>query len=325
MPINFKLDDDAGCTHDILRRWEHDGHEVAVIRHGRLNDPEHRRTEMLVCECDYEVIMEDGGGAYSHRNDPAACTAKSAARANVSADTAVGLRAMLSLNGLEAAILEAHHKVEAGAYLGQTHAGMLYVQEIAELLGKPSPEVFAATQKLRAEEKLDLDGMILIPFVPHFRFPEEMRMMIRLMVETPLGWPNGDAGGCAIETLEKAIDEGTVYKHGGHLFWGHNYPNIAPNHLLDFGMRFIAAAIDRAEGTEAERNDLRYTDCERVAGWLEAVASRFRTFGSTNGFPMAFSPDDATDAAKAASSTRESIVADQAPPAEKDDAKDEKQ
>ncbi len=288
MPINFKLDDDAGCAHDVVRTWEVGGHEVAVIMHGRLDDPDGRRAATLVCVCDYDAIPLAGGQGYRLRNDPRKCMAKEVARTALKNEAAVALRLELAQNGIEAAVLEAHRKVSGGECLGQAHAGILYVQEAAELLGKRPEEVFAAVKRLFAQERLDLNGMILVPYVPHFRFPEEIRMMIRMMVETPLGWPNGDAGGCAIETLEQAVNEGTGYKKGKDLFWEHNCPNVAPNHLLEFGILFIATVIGRAEKEEAVRNDLRFIDLEQVARQLEASAARYRALGQAHGFPHAY-------------------------------------
>lgn len=293
MPIDFRMEDEAGCAHDIVRKWDVGGHEVAVILHGRLDDPDQRRVATLVCACDYDYIELSGDRGRRLRNDPEKCMGKQLARGQLKNEASAALRNIVASAGLEEAVLEAHRKVVANEHLGQARSGIIYVQEVAELLGLQTAEVHTAVRRLYAQEKLDVDGMILRPFMPHFRFPEELRMMIRMMVETPLGWPNGDAGGCAIDALERAVHQGTSYKNGKDLFWPHNWPNVSPNHLIEFGIHFMGTAIGRGERDEEARKDLRYVDFEHVAKWLETAALRFRAFGKANGFPEKIEHDDA--------------------------------
>ncbi len=295
MPIDFRLDDEAGRSHRIIRHWEIDGHEVALILRGLLDDPGKKTVQELVCECDYDVVpeKEDGNptGVVVGRRDPEDCKAKKGVRADYLASCGKVLRKNLDAIGLAETILLIHRTVEAGRYYGQAASGMIYMQEVAALLGKQANEVYEAVKQLFAEGKLDLNGMILIDFVPRFRFPEEIRHMIRMLVESPLGWPNGDAGSGVIDTFERAINDSTDYKHGKDAFWEHNYPNIAPNHLLEFGISFIGAAIDRGERGAHARDNLRFTNCENVAKWLEVTAERFRAFGAANGFPRALTEE----------------------------------
>ncbi len=290
MPIDYEKESaSSGCVLTPIRKWSHLDHEVALVRYEKKNaDPPYADMH-LVCECDFDVkpVVRDGKTVgVEHVRDPEACASKEAVRGAVKLEAKRPLLATLRASGLKDAILEAHAKVKAGEYLGQRYASMIYAQEVAELLGTPMDAMRAALAELFAEEKLDLNGMILADYVPRFRFPREIQQLFRMLVETPLGWPNGDAGDCFIAALEGAIHEGTDYKHGKDAFWPHNFPHLAASHLVEFGHLWLASALERAERGGGDREDLRFTDCERLAAELERLAAGYRALGKTHGFPQ---------------------------------------
>lgn len=290
MPIDIEKESAAsGCVLTKLRQWSHLDHEVALVRYEKKDaDPPYAHTH-LVCECDFDVkpVVRDGKTiGVEHVRDPEKCASKDAVRALVKLEMKRPLLATLRASGLKAAILEAHAKVKAGEYLGQRYACMIYAQEVAELLEVGMTDMHPALAELFAEEKIDLNGMILADYVPRFRFPREIQQLFRMLVEAPLGWPNGDAGDCFLATVEGAIHEGTDFKHGKDAFWPHNFPHLAASHLVEFGHHWLASALARAERGGADREDLRFTDCEWLAADLERLAAGYRALGKAHGFPQ---------------------------------------
>ncbi|MEY4744599.1 MAG: hypothetical protein RL272_544 [Candidatus Parcubacteria bacterium] len=290
MPIDIEKESAAsGCALTKLRTWPHLGHEVALIRFEKQDaDPPYADVH-LVCECDfaYEDVIEDGKVVgKTHPNDPHGCPSKKAVMAAVRKEMKPSCMAVLRREGLKAAILDVHRRVKSGEYFGQGRAYAIYAQEVAELLDTDMPAMHEALAELFAEEKLDLNGMILMDYVPRFRFPKEIQYVFRMMVESPLGWPNGEAGACFLETIEGAIHEHTDYKHGKDAFWPHNYPNVAASHLVEFGYAWLAIAMSRADTDRKDREDLRFTDCGSLAKRLEDLAARFRALGKAHGYPL---------------------------------------
>jgi hypothetical protein len=57
--------------------------------------------------------------------------------------------------------------------------------------------VHAACRRLYAQERLDLNGMILAEYVPAFRWPSVLDSVIFRFLGDVLGYPNGDAGDIA--------------------------------------------------------------------------------------------------------------------------------
>ncbi|HTM68836.1 MAG TPA: hypothetical protein VL426_06090 [Candidatus Binatia bacterium] len=278
MPLDLEKEAaECGCTLTALRRWRHDGHEVALVRYEKKDaDPPYADMH-LVCECDflYEDVVQDGKVVgRTHPKDPHDCRAKKAVMAEVRAEARKTCAEVLRKDGLKAAILDVQARVKAGEYLGQTYASMIYVQEVADILGKENRAVLDAIDALFAEEKLDLNGMILIDHEKRFRFPKEVQTMFRILVEEPLGWPNGDAGDCFVGTLETAIHAHTPYQSGSGAFWPHNYPHVAPHHLAQLARYFLAFAHDRASRDPAALADL--GDPAEIAASLDALAARFR-------------------------------------------------
>ena len=277
MPLDLEKEAaESGCTLTALARWTRDGHEVALVRYEKKDaDPPYADTH-LVCECDFvwEDAVKDGEViGRSHPNDPHDCRRKKAVMAAVMDEASKDCRAVLARDGLKAAVMDVHAKVEAGTYLGQSCATMIYAQEVAKLLGADLRTLLGAIDELFAEEKLDLNGMILVPHVRRFRFPKELQTMMRLLVEEPLGYPNGDAGDCFLGTLEDAVHEHTPYKSGKSAFWEHNYPHLAPEYLVRFAKYFLSLALERAGRDPAARKDI--GDPAEIAAALRKLADGF--------------------------------------------------
>lgn len=297
------------CT--AQERWSIDGHEVALVNYRRKGE-RGPGNSYLACECDTDTedVVRDGKViGHTHRRDPHACAAKASVRDQVAERIRPSCLATLAKDGIAAAVAGVHARVKGGEWLGQTHPGIIYAQEVASLLRQPLPAVLNAVESLYAKELLDLNGMILCDFVPGFRFPKEVRSMLRMMIEAPLGWPNGDAGDIALSEIETAITKGTRFARCADAFWDHNWPRVAPSHLVEFGLAFLDGALARATSDDAEANDLRYFDCARLASHLERLASGYRALGVARGFPRdpakdTVRPDDEKTAAKKPRRTR---------------------
>ncbi len=164
-------------------------------------------------------------------------------------------------------ILDIFRRITAGEYLGQWQGYMIYVQEVARLLEIPEAAIWQACRELFKEEKLDLNGAILCEYKARFRFPKELQSLLAYIIEEPLGWPNGDAGDCFIQTLEAAIHEHTPYQHGKIAFGEENYPNLAPHHLVSFGLLFLEKGLLEITADKKERDGLD----------LPALVSRLRS------------------------------------------------
>jgi hypothetical protein len=181
------------------------------------------------------------------------------------------------------AILDIFRRVSEGTWLGQRYPKMIYAQEVAKLLGVGNPNAFTnaafkACAELEEQEKLALHGSILAPYVARFRFPIEIQDLLRYIIEEPLGWPNGEAGDCALSVIEATIGEYTQFKHGKNLVHAHNFPHIAPHHLVHFGLVWIH------RGVEGSLNDPTRpgapVNLTAMAAQLEKMAKQLREAGS---------------------------------------------
>jgi len=174
-------------------------------------------------------------------------------------------------------------RVKDGEWLGQHYANMIYAQEVAELLDIKGPAIWGYCDTLYAEERLELNGAILTDYEKRFRFPIEIQQLLAMLVEEPLGWPNGDAGDGFLYTLEHAIHEHTDYKSGKDAFWKENFPHIAPHHLLSFGMLWIELALSRVATDDNAARDLWYLDKEH-ATYLENLRKKTAAILKTQRF-----------------------------------------
>lgn len=263
------------CT--VQERWTIDGHDVALVRYRKRRE-RGPGSAHLVCECDTDTddVIRDGRVVgRTSRRDPHKCRAKAETRRRVVAAVRPSCLEVLAAKGMEDAVASIHARVSSGEWLGQHHAGIIYAQEVAALLERPLPDVLAAVESLYAKERIDLNGMILCDFVPGFRFPKEVRSMLRMLIEAPLGWPNGDAGDIALAEMENAITKGTHFKRCADAFWDHNWPRVAPIHLVEFGLSFLDLALSRATA-----EDLQHVDRARLAERLKTLADGYRRFGT---------------------------------------------
>ncbi len=235
MPIDFERDEKQGVIRwKKIRRWKHQGHEVALARYTNVSNLESSSLH-LVCECDLDI---------EPKRDPHACPHKKAVRERIAAASRKKHGKRWKRMGLKKAVLDVHRRSKGGEYLGSHYAEMIYLQEVAAIIGAPEADVRQACDELFAEEKLDLNGAILIDYVHCFRFPKEMQAVIRYVVEEPLGWPNGDAGDCHLAELEARIQDETGCDSGKKVFGAH-YPHIDWAILADFAFDWLACELKR--------------------------------------------------------------------------------
>ncbi|MDX1536074.1 MAG: hypothetical protein R3346_04950 [Candidatus Spechtbacterales bacterium] len=256
----------TGIKYTPIREWSIDNHNVAWMKYEGINiHDEPFEGEDLYCECDFSDIK-----------DGFHCEAKKKIREQVQAKTRKKYLHSWKKMGKKRAVYNIFRRVQRGEWLGQKYPRIIYVQEVASLLGKDNEEIVTACEKLFLEEKLDLNGMILSPFVKRFRFPREIQALFTYIIEEPLGWPNGDAGDGFVYSLESAIHQNTRFKDGKVAFYSENYPNIAPHHLINFGLRWIHQALNRASNSKDALQDIAHSPLEDIAEHLEQLAETCR-------------------------------------------------
>lgn len=254
-----------GTTLTPVRQWTIGGHEVGVYRVDDAGDSKEDPGSsgiMLACDCDTDVTNNDAD------YDPDNCPARIAARAEATREAQAALAPILAASGIKAAILEIHRRVQAKEYLGQSRAAMIYVDEVATLLGADPKAVWSACDELFAEEKLELTGAILIDWGRRFRIPLEMADALKYAVEEPLGWPNGDAGMIHLYEFEAKVQMATGLASGKHAF-GVNFPHADPALLADFFVWLAREMSDAARDAQAR-------DALKTAG-----ADRYVTYAFT--------------------------------------------
>lgn len=258
---------------DHPQGWLIDGHEVAWLEfHGTRPDGSTYSGKELYCECDF---VEGSAPTFCEHKKTVYGRLREAAKDQFGQE-------WLAF-GHKEAILDIFKRASAKEQLFEHHHGIIYIQEIAELLGISEKDIWALCDELFAEEKLDLNGAILTPYLSRFRFPKEIQNLFAYMKEEPLGWPNGEAGDCFLEELEGVIHKNTRFKHGKDAFWKENYPHIAPHHLLHFGLNWMAIAIGRAENNAKACEDLKCFKLENIARHLEDLAKRLRKLAKKRG------------------------------------------
>lgn len=237
---------DELLAYAVLRRWKRRGHEVALIRLTNKANSEVSDAH-LMCECDFdcEDVVRDGRTVRIRKGDPHRCRIKKRVRDAVLRRTRKRNFARWRKMGLRRAVLDIKRRVDGGEWLGQHEPRMIYVQEVAKLLGRPAQDVWAACRELYAEEKLDLDGAILCDYAQGFRFPEEMVGIMRHVVEELLGWPNGDAGDFWIGKLEQDVQQKLGFESGKAAF-GKQWPHIDGVLLAEHGLEPVAEALRAA-------------------------------------------------------------------------------
>ena len=203
----------------------------------------------------------------------------------------------------------ARHK--AGAYMGEHNVGMLYVQDVERLLGTtpdvmhvylcerkngkgeivsgervvnmsaPSKKILSAISELQQKKLVDLNGMILIPYVEYFRLPDALHRQFAYWIEEPLGWPNGEAGDCFLSALCAQVAKATGWKSGDDVFGPENIPILTPAWRLSVPewIRGLdeRLAVSAAGGKGAV---LREIAISRWVDWLVAIKREVVGMGS---------------------------------------------
>ncbi|MFA6604190.1 MAG: hypothetical protein WCT10_05160 [Patescibacteria group bacterium] len=272
-----KVDEKTGLHFEVLRRWNPKGHEVALIMLSNPTFTDMEPEPYLYCECQYaqdvndaprfirestknedEMIADLLAGRIGPElcDDASLCAHKALVRKFVRDEVQAKYRERWEGMPLKDAVMDVFIRFEKQEYLGQCHGGMLYVQDVAELLERQISEVLQACRQLIKEERLGLSGMILVPFKPEFHFPKEIGQLMAYMIEEPLGWPNGEAGGRFLAELEDAINECTDYQSGKQAFGEHNYPHVSSHLLLAFGARWLEQALAQAEADPEDKAHL---------------------------------------------------------------------
>lgn len=223
----------------IIEEWDESGHPVAVMQLARADaDPPQWGEVALLCGCHWkegETQIDVVG------SDPRVCPHLVSVRTHVVARTRDEHPEWKSMT-LGNAILDIFHRVQSNQYVGQHAGGLVYTQEVAELLERDHDLVVAETFRLRDQEKLDLRGRILIPYEPRFRFPIELEHMIAMAVIDVLGVPNGDAEQAVVAELERCVAEHGRFAHGRDAF-GRFWPHIPLEVLSLPGENWVANAV----------------------------------------------------------------------------------
>lgn len=225
---------------NIIEEWDENGHPVAVMQLARADeDPPQWGEVALLCGCNLKP-----GNVTQHRvvgSDPDVCPQRQAVHKRVIARAIARHPEWKSMN-LGNAILDIFGRVQANEYLGQVVSGVIYTQEVAVLLERDHDRVLAEVFRLRDEERVDLNGRILIPYEPRFRFPVELEDMIAMAVIDLFGAPNGDADQAVVAELEAYVTEHGHFTHGRDAF-GPFWPHIPLEVLSLPGENWVANAV----------------------------------------------------------------------------------
>lgn len=229
----------------------------------------------LVCECDFKKRKKP----YVHNgpDDPNNCSAKRAVEYRGIESSKRYYAEYQQDHTLEESIEYLFQRVESGQFLGLRDS-VIYAQHVGQILAVPLHHVLSALEILYAQDKIELNGMILCRFQPRFRFPKEIQGLLCFMIDEPLGWPNGDAGDCFVHELEKAVHDGTNFKHGRDAFgYSGNWPRLSPHIKMLFGQKWVGEAImsymvRAAQGEEKSQGKL-----DEIAVWLETLLKHLMT------------------------------------------------
>ncbi|MFA6338825.1 MAG: hypothetical protein WCW87_02085 [Candidatus Paceibacterota bacterium] len=243
-------------TYRIIKSWTLEGHEIiwAWFEIVRPHDMSHGKGKTLLCECDFD--FEIANGSKKFKNDPHECQHKKYVR-----DVLIPQESIREYGetwkamGCKQAILDIFEKVKNGKLFGKYKGDVIYIQEVARLLGETDANILKLCDELFAEEQLSLNGAILIPYVSRFRFPKEIQHLLAYLIEEPLGWPNGEAGDCFLEEIEGVITEYTNFKTGKKVF-GDHYPHLSPQILINFGGAWIQSGVSKLCESKSEECDL---------------------------------------------------------------------
>lgn len=269
---------DGILKYTLVREWEHEGHDVGLFILFNPNAPDLDNSPSPMCECDFDYEIEErenGTRLMVQQRDSHGCPHIAAFRELCRQEAREKHGDAWREMGVKEAILDIHKRVKANEYLGTHWGGMIYLQTVGELLGVPVPWDEAA--ELFKEERLQLNGAILCDYQEYFRFPRELKGLIRYIIEAPLGWPNGEAGDGFVGSLYRLIEENTGVTHGRELF-GDDYPYVRPERLLVMGLALLRVAIERAEKSRSARKEFHFTALDNCAKHLTDVKKKLSGF-----------------------------------------------
>jgi len=262
----------SGLNYTVKRSWIQDEHEVMLIdvrnkKQVELGGPE------LFCECDfdYEIVEKSGVKYEMQKNDPRKCQAKEAVRQKVVKEWQERYGDYWKEIGRKEAIMDIFAKVEAKDYLGQCENGIIYLQGVAELLGvEPYHKLLKEVGQLYAEERLDLNGNILCSFERRFRFPSEIRHLLRYIYSDYSDY--ADTGDFFLAELEGALTHFCYEEDGekthpfssGKDVFPDDWPNIKPATLAYFGKLWLDYAKARGQKTVLDTLESRHTELSEV-------------------------------------------------------------
>lgn len=250
---------------ELVREFDNGtGHPVALFIESRNNGKNGiQRFMSLKCACDFEwqwqrrKVGKKMKRILVYTRDAFHCHVKNDARAVVRKEVYAKYAADWAKMSMADVLYDIFQKSRAGEFMGEFNIGMLYLQDVEELLQTPQeqqsmelPElkdadgnivsdaqvtsfvfpstvIFSAMSELKKRKLLDLSGYVIVPYKEHFRFPEKLHHQFAYWIEEPLGWPNGDAGDCFMFELYRQISAATGWTSGEVIFGSDHIPDFA--------------------------------------------------------------------------------------------------
>jgi hypothetical protein len=282
-------------------------HPVVMMSESHSGKPRKANAwRTLMCPCDLKWRWEMFGNPQKRTmvmmGDGHNCPAKADARKVVREEVRAENKAIWDTLSLADAAYNIWQIHQGGEYLGEFNVGVLYVQDLEQLLrtipdvlsihlgeGRnaegevispphvehisfPSKKILAAVSELKKRKLVDLNGMILVTHKEFFRFPEELHRQFAYWIEEPLGWPNGDAGDCFLFDLYRKIAKRTGWSSGEEVFGCENMPKINPA-FTELAKRWILAlSAQLAEKAVVDKGAVVLEiSLEKWIEWLTAI------------------------------------------------------
>lgn len=154
----------AGLNCRVVTEWEHEGHDVALVAlSANALAPANNDELHLICGCDIARLNKESIVSGVPWDDPQACPARAAIRKQVISSCKSEYRLHWKELGLKVAVNDIFERYQKGQYFGQRAPSLLFCQDVATLLEIDLNQIHSSVTELVCEEKLDLNGMILIP------------------------------------------------------------------------------------------------------------------------------------------------------------------
>jgi hypothetical protein len=287
-------------------------HPVVLMSECRIGTPRKKNSWMrLMCKCDltfkWSLCGKPKKRTMVHVGDGYHCPVKEDARKIVRAEVREKYQKPWEAMVLADRVLDIWQKHRAGEYMGERNIGTLYVQDVESLLGTtpevikvslgesrnaqgevvspgsverisfPSREILTAVGELKKRKLVDLNGMILVSYREYFRFPEELHRQFAYWIEAPLGWPNGDAGGCFLAELYGKIARVTGWQSGEEVFGAGNIPALTPYWWARSKENWLPVLDWRFGLPEEEHQEVvRGISIEKWIAWLVMIRREIR-------------------------------------------------